>query len=162
MGFESYAILGYRNGKSFTACQLANLITALENTYCYTSCWQQWYGERVKAFDRLLLESSHLVEFFLILIGEEGNKLEVVNYRKGKMTKTEYSMLSLEIFSGYTMKELNKLPECEAWTKAYDDYREHIQSTTAESLRLSLINLPAPDENDISDTSSSEEEEDDD
>jgi len=160
MGFEDYAVLGYRNRKNkLSSPDFGALILELVKTGCYTMHWMKWYGSHVDKFDSVLLAYSNLAEFILLIIGEEGNMLEVVSYRDGKMTKSEFSLISLEVFTGYTLRDFNKLKskEIEKWTELYDDYRRKAQSLSAKRLNLALINVEAPD-----DDSSAEESPDDD
>lgn len=148
MGFDGYAILGYRKSK-LSSGHIQDLLASLRTTECYTEEWMHWYGTRTAEFDRVLLEYSELAEFVLLIIGEEGNLLEVARYKQGKISKSEFTMLSLEVFTGYSTHSLNKLSDdnYEGWIEAYDAYRKKIQSQTADSLGLFRIDLKAPVEN---------------
>jgi len=157
MGVEGYAILGYRKSK-LTTSNIKDLLSALMATDCRTEHWMKWYGPHADNFDRILVEYSNLAEFVLFIIAEEGNTLEVASYAHGKMTKQTFSMMTIEMFTGYSHKEFSKLPskELENWLESYDAYRKGVQSCSATNLKLTSVILKA-DEEDVS--SESEEEE---
>lgn len=163
MGFEGYAILGYRKS-SLSPDQLQELIELLKMTECKTTYWMKWNGSHVDRFDSLLLGYSDKAEFFLLIIGEEGNLLEVVSYAHGKTTKSDFTMITLELFTGYSMEELSSLrsKKYEEWITSYEAYKRKFQALTADALGLTLISLEAPPEiypSDSDDEHSSEEDE---
>lgn len=103
----------------------------------------KWYGAHADLFEKLVNEKtrSTSLEFFLILIGEEGNNMEVVHYVNGGKKTSEMKLLDLQTFTGMPQKELNNLDDhvAESWMDAYVQYQICIMKDTLKHLKCTNL-----------------------
>ena len=142
MGFDNYAVLGMRNS-NLSEKEITELLSKLQKTCCATRKWIKWHGPHVDFFDAILKSYGDRAEFVRFLIGEEGNLLEVTVYEDGKAVTSEYKLLTLEVFTGYSHSDLLKLPskQYEKWIESYDKYRRKTVDLAVTQMKLHVLEV---------------------